>query len=75
MKAKALKELSDEELAEKYRSFKDELFNLRFRLAVGQLDKVDGIRRVRRDLARVLTVMHQKKRAAGESASATGGKS
>ncbi|MBI3892831.1 MAG: 50S ribosomal protein L29 [Candidatus Wallbacteria bacterium] len=60
MKAKELRELTPEELADKYRGFKDELFNLRFQLATGQLEKVARIRQVRRDLARVLAIMHQR---------------
>jgi large subunit ribosomal protein L29 len=74
IKAKQLRELTEDELAEKFRGFKEELFNLRFQMATGQLEKVDGIRRVRRDLARVLTVMHQKKRAGAAETSSTGGK-
>jgi len=74
MKASQLKELTPDELADKYRGFKDELFNLRFQLATGQLEKFDRIRQVRKDLARVLTIMHQRKRAESASAPAAGGK-
>jgi large subunit ribosomal protein L29 len=73
MKASALRELTAEELSEKMRGFKDELFNLRFQLATGQLEKVDRIRQVRREMARVLTVMHQRERAEA-GAPAAGGK-
>ena len=68
MKAKNLKELSTEELQDKYRGFKDELFNLRFQLATGQLEKFSRVRQVRKDIARVLTIMYQKEKGIGLNA-------
>jgi large subunit ribosomal protein L29 len=55
-----LRELSDEELLTRHREAKEELFNLRFQQATGQLDNNRRIRTVKRDIARVLTVMTER---------------
>ena len=60
IKAKEIRELSDLELNEKLSEFKEELFNLRFQLATGQLDNHMRIKDVRRDIARVKTVMSER---------------
>ncbi|MDR1133996.1 MAG: 50S ribosomal protein L29 [Synergistaceae bacterium] len=60
MDPKALRELTVEELHEKYRQFKEELFNLRFQNAIGQLGNTSRIKEVRRIIARVLTVLQEK---------------
>ena len=60
MKAKELRDLTYEELVRKEGDLKEELFNLRFRLATGQLDNPMTIRAVRKDMARVKTVIRQK---------------
>ena len=59
MKAKELRELTRDELAQKENDLQAELFNLRFRLATGQLDNPMTIKAVRKDLARVKTVLRQ----------------
>jgi len=59
MKARDLREMTPEELEARLRDLKGELFNLRFQLATGQLDNVMRIRQVRRDIARVKTVMRE----------------
>ena len=56
MKAKEFAAMSAEDLTAKIADLKEELFNLRFRLATGQLDDVMQIQKVRRDIARALTV-------------------
>ncbi|MBX6350145.1 MAG: 50S ribosomal protein L29 [Clostridia bacterium] len=56
MKAREVAELTDEELARRVRDLKQELFNLRFQKATGQLDNPMRLREVRRDVARVLTI-------------------
>ena len=58
-KKNELRELSPDELHAKYRSFKEELFNLRFQLATGQLDNTARIQSVRRNIARVMTYLHK----------------
>jgi large subunit ribosomal protein L29 len=60
MKAAELRDLSDEELREKLRELQEELFNLRFQLATGQIENVSRIRAVRRDIARLKTVQQQR---------------
>ncbi|MDR1579464.1 MAG: 50S ribosomal protein L29 [Synergistaceae bacterium] len=64
MDPKALRELTVDELYEKYRQFKEELFNLRFQNAIGQLGNTSRIREVRRIIARVLTVLGEKENTA-----------
>ena len=60
MKAKDLRLLSDGELIEKERQLQEELFNLRFQLATGQLENVIRVPQVRRDIARVKTILKEK---------------
>ena len=55
MKAKEVKEMTSEELAAKLAELKSELFNLRFRLASGQLDNPVSIKTCKRDIARINT--------------------
>jgi large subunit ribosomal protein L29 len=57
MKAKEIKELSAVELDDKLRQLKAELFNLRFQHAINQLDNPMRIAAVKKDIARVKTVM------------------
>jgi large subunit ribosomal protein L29 len=59
MKAKELRELSVEELTEKEREAKQELFNLRFQKATGQLGNTAIISKTKKDLARVKTVLRE----------------
>jgi large subunit ribosomal protein L29 len=60
MKATELRELSDDELRGRLRELQEELFNLRFQLATGQIENVGRIRTVRRDIARLKTVQQQR---------------
>jgi large subunit ribosomal protein L29 len=60
MKAAELRDLSDEELRGKLRELQEELFNLRFQLATGQIENVGRIRTVRRDIARLKTIQQQR---------------
>jgi len=60
MKARELRDLSIEELREKHKQFKEELFNLRFQHAIGQLGNPNRIKEVKRSIARVLTIMREK---------------
>lgn len=64
MKAFDLRELTAPELEEKLAETKAELFNLRFQLATNQLDNASRIREVRKDIARILTVMREQEIAA-----------
>ena len=65
MDASELRELSDAELVEKLSEHKEELFNLRFRMATGQLDNFRRLKQVRQDIARVFTVQRERELAAG----------
>jgi large subunit ribosomal protein L29 len=60
MKAKEFRQLSEGELLLKEKELGEELFNLRFQHATGQLDNVMRIPQVRRDIARVKTILTQK---------------
>jgi large subunit ribosomal protein L29 len=60
MKAKDLRLLSEGELLVKGKEFTEELFNLRFQHATGQLDNVMRIPQVKRDIARVKTILKEK---------------
>ena len=55
-----LRDLGDEELVERLESDKEELFNLRFQLATGQLDNPMRIKDVRHEIARILTVVTER---------------
>lgn len=59
MTAKELRELSVSELELKLKDLKEELFNLRFQLAVNQLDNPMRINAVKKDIARVSTILRQ----------------
>jgi len=55
-----LRELNDEELVLRLRESKEELFNLRFQMATGQMDNNRRLRTVRHDIARIYTVMRER---------------
>ncbi|HJR97278.1 MAG TPA: 50S ribosomal protein L29 [Actinomycetota bacterium] len=59
-KAAELRELPDDELMARVDTAKEELFNLRFQQATGQLDNPTRIREVRRDVARIATVLRER---------------
>jgi len=58
--ATELRELPDDELRQKFDESKEELFNLRFQVVTGQLDNPRRIKEVKREIARVLTVMRER---------------
>ncbi|MEW5898187.1 MAG: 50S ribosomal protein L29 [Bacillota bacterium] len=60
MKAKTLRDLTDEELAKKLEESKDELFRLRFQLATNQLDNPMRLKEVRKNIARLKTVIRER---------------
>lgn len=60
MRAKELRDMTVEELEKKMNDTKDELFRLRFQLATGQLDNAMRIKEVRRNIARVKTVIRER---------------
>jgi large subunit ribosomal protein L29 len=60
MNAKELRALNQEELNKKLAEAKEELFNLRFQMSTAQLDNPRRVRQVRRDIARIETVRHER---------------
>lgn len=59
MQIKEIRELSTAEMVEKENEFKQELFNLRFQLATGQLENTARLRHVRKSIARIKTVLRE----------------
>ena len=59
MKINELNELTTAEMLEKEKQFKEELFNLRFQLATGQLENTARIKEVRKSIARIKTVLRE----------------
>lgn len=70
MKAKEIRDFTYDELLKKEADLKAELFNLRFRLATGQLDNPMTISKVKKNMARVKTILKEKEAAAARSANA-----
>ena len=68
MKPDKVREMSDDELRTKEKELQEQLFRLRFQKSLGQLDNGLKIRETRRDIARVKTVLRQKKQAQAPAA-------
>ncbi|GEP24307.1 MAG: 50S ribosomal protein L29 [Lentilactobacillus diolivorans] len=60
MKAKDINELTTAQMIDKEKDYKDELFNLRFQLATGQLENTARLKQVRKNIARIKTALRQK---------------
>jgi len=60
MKARDLRQLSTEELQVKYEELRDQLFKLKIQKTIGQLDNPAKIKLVKRDIARILTVLRER---------------
>ncbi len=71
MKSQEIRELSDKELEEKLSDLKEEQFNLKFQLATGKIQNPGGIVHLRRDIARVMTILNERKRAKADTAPAS----
>ena len=69
MKADKVREMSSDELTAKERELSEQLFKLRFQKSIGQLDNALKIRETRRDIARIKTVLRQKRAQAAAEAS------
>ena len=67
MNAQELRNKTPDQLREQLSSLKKEAFNLRFQAATGQLENTARMRLVRRDVARVKTIMNQKAAAAAQT--------
>ena len=68
MKAKEVREFTDDQLEDELVKLKREAFNLRFQAASGALDNTSRVRQVRRDIARLKTIASERKRAASSAA-------
>lgn len=64
MKASEIREMSVDELNEKLSNLKEELFNLRFQLAINQLDNTARLKAVKKDIARIKTTLREAELAA-----------
>ena len=64
MKVEDLRQNSEDELKQQVLDLKKEAFNLRFQRASGQLENTSRVRQVRRDIARIKTVLHQRRQSA-----------
>ena len=66
MKASKLRDMSKEDLVQEESALRERLFRLRFQAAAGQLESASKVRAVRRDIARILTVMREADSARGK---------
>ncbi len=60
MKAKELRELSEDELINKEAELKDQLFKLKFQHALGQLENAMKLKSIKKDIARIKTILREK---------------
>lgn len=68
-RAQELRELNDDALARELAEAKDTLFKLRFQHATGQLDNVARLKELKREIARISTLLREREIAAAETAS------
>jgi large subunit ribosomal protein L29 len=62
MKAKKIREMTLQELEQKLNSLKEELFNLRYQAETGRLEKPSQIRNIKRDIAKIFTIVKEKEK-------------
>ena len=60
MKAKDIRALTTDQMLEKEKQYKEELFNLRFQQATGQVENTARLRQVRKNIARIKTILSEK---------------
>ena len=60
MKAKDIRSLTTEQMLEKEKQYKEELFNLRFQQATGQLENTARLKKVRKNIAKIKTILSEK---------------
>lgn len=60
MKAKDIRALTTDQMLEKEKQYKEELFNLRFQQATGQLENTARLRQIRKNIARIKTILSEK---------------
>lgn len=64
LSASDIREMTDEELVDAIEDKREELFNLRFQQTVGQMEDTNALRYAKRDLARLMTIQHERNLAA-----------
>lgn len=69
LKPQTIRDLSHDEMEQRLREAKEELFNLRFQNATGQLDNYKRIKELRRDVARLKTILREREIAEAEGES------
>lgn len=62
MKARELREMSDEELMNKEEELKDKLFKLKFQHSLGQLENAMKLNQIKKDIARIKTIIREKQK-------------
>ena len=67
MKARELRELTDDELRQRLRERREDLFSFRMQMVTGTVDNVRAARNARRDIARMLTILGERRRAAAQA--------
>ncbi len=60
MKVKEIRELSSGELAQKEKAFKKELFDLNYQLKLGNVDKPSRFRKLKKDIAKIMTILRER---------------
>ena len=70
MNVEKIRNLTDAELLHQQRELSDQLFKMKFQLKMGQTESLKKIRELKKDIARIKTVMRQKELAGGNGASA-----
>ena len=70
MNVEKIRNLTDAELTHQQRELSDQLFKMKFQLKMGQTESLKKIRELKKDIARVKTVVRQKELAGGDGASA-----
>jgi large subunit ribosomal protein L29 len=60
MKPSEIRQLSDEEIKQRIKELEEELFNLRFQKALGQLEKPHRFKMIRKDIARMKTILRER---------------
>jgi len=66
MKPKEIRDLSPEEILQKEKDFTEELFNLKFQAAMGQLENTMRVKQVKKDIARVKTIFKELRKGQGQ---------
>ncbi len=65
MKAEEIRKLSTSEIHKKLQGFRQEMFNLRFQHSTGQLENTQRLPQVKKDIARILTILNEKQAGTG----------